>query len=343
VTAGSLWVLFESTSVGRAKEIIDHVSFPLLAAGATALLATSPFSALRWHLVLAAETTSPGPWTLLKIVLVGLFFNQVFPSSVGGDAVRAWRCHRLGIGAAAAIRSLVLDRVNGYSVLVMLYAAGLPVLLRSLPDARQRYGAVILLAAALCGLLAPFLIDYLPQKLLRYRLVAEFAALSHEGPPAVRLAGAVRGRFEPLCRHYGTYNPRLHAGGGESRCRSLLAQLGCHRTTGHAASACSNLPSRVGGARTRSCRPPHRVRNPGRGGAHYLAVGRRVPDPYRITRWFIVAHRLGHHTSDPQAEGARRRPARSIKLQPNQAQSLRRDTSGRTDESPGTRMCCSQG
>jgi len=50
VTAGSLWVLFESTSVGRAKEIIDHVSFPLLAAGATALLATSPFSALRWRL-----------------------------------------------------------------------------------------------------------------------------------------------------------------------------------------------------------------------------------------------------------------------------------------------------
>jgi uncharacterized membrane protein YbhN (UPF0104 family) len=181
VTAGSLWVLFESTSVGRAKEIIDHVSLPLLAAGATALLATSPFSALRWHLVLAAETTSPGPWTLLKIVLVGLFFNQVFPSSVGGDAVRAWRCHRLGIGVAAAIRSLVLDRVSGYFVLVMLFAAGLPVLLHRLPDARQRYGAVILLGAALCGLVAPFLIDYLPQKLLRFRLVAELAALSHEG------------------------------------------------------------------------------------------------------------------------------------------------------------------
>ena len=105
-------MLFESTSVGRAKELIDHVSFPLLAAGATALLAASPFSAVRWHLVLAAETTSPGPWTLLKIVLVGLFFNQLFPSGVGGDAVRAWRCHRLGIGVAAAIRSLVLDRVN---------------------------------------------------------------------------------------------------------------------------------------------------------------------------------------------------------------------------------------
>jgi uncharacterized membrane protein YbhN (UPF0104 family) len=89
------------------------------------LLATSPLSAFLWHIVLQAETTSPGPWTLLKIVLVGLFFNQVLPSGVGGDAVRAWRCHRLGIGAAAAIRSLVLDRVSGYLVLVVLFAASL--------------------------------------------------------------------------------------------------------------------------------------------------------------------------------------------------------------------------
>jgi hypothetical protein len=163
------------------KEFFGHLSLPLLVAGAMALLATSPFSALRWHIVLAAETTSPGPWTLLKIVLVGLFFNQVLPSGVGGDAVRAWRCHRLGIGAGAAIRSLVLDRVSGYKVTVALFAAGLPVLLHMLPDARQRYGVVLLLGAALCGLLALFLIDYLPRRLLHFRLVAELAALSREG------------------------------------------------------------------------------------------------------------------------------------------------------------------
>ena len=60
--------------LGHAKELVNHLSLPLLAVGVAALLATSPFSALRWHIVLAAETTSPGPWTLLKIVLVGLFF-----------------------------------------------------------------------------------------------------------------------------------------------------------------------------------------------------------------------------------------------------------------------------
>jgi uncharacterized membrane protein YbhN (UPF0104 family) len=176
-----LWALLARADLSYAKELIAHVSLPLLAAGAAALLATSPFSALRWHVVLAAETTSPGPWILLKIVLVGLFFNQVLPSGVGGDAVRAWRCHQLGVSVAAAIRSLVLDRVSGYFVLVVLFAAGLPVLLRLLPDAHQRYGLVLLLGATLGGLFALFLMDRLPRRLLRFRLVAELAALSRQG------------------------------------------------------------------------------------------------------------------------------------------------------------------
>jgi uncharacterized membrane protein YbhN (UPF0104 family) len=181
VTAGLLWALLARADLSHAKELIAHVSLPLLGAGAAVLLATSPFSALRWHVVLAAETTSPGPWPLLKIVLVGLFFNQVLPTGVGGDAVRAWRCHRLGIGAGAAIRSLLLDRVSGYFVLVVLFAAGMPVLLHILPDPRQRYGLVLLFGAALCALFALFLMDRLPRRLLRFRPLAELAALSRQG------------------------------------------------------------------------------------------------------------------------------------------------------------------
>jgi hypothetical protein len=56
-----LWALLSRLDLSRVKELFDHLSLPLLAAGAAALLATSPFSALRWHVVLLAETTSPGP------------------------------------------------------------------------------------------------------------------------------------------------------------------------------------------------------------------------------------------------------------------------------------------
>lgn len=89
-----------------------------------ALLAARPFSALRWHIVLAPVTPSPRPWTLLKIVLAGLFFLQVLPPGVGGDPVRAWCCHRLAVGAGGAIRSVALDRASGYVVIVVLFAVG---------------------------------------------------------------------------------------------------------------------------------------------------------------------------------------------------------------------------
>jgi glycosyltransferase 2 family protein len=114
---------------------------------------------------------------LLKIVFVGLFFNQLLPTGVGGDAVRAWRCSKLGIGLGTAMRSILLDRVWGYTVLAVLYIAILPGLLHVLPQARERVGVV----AVLTALLALVSLDYLPRPLLRLRVIAPLAELSREG------------------------------------------------------------------------------------------------------------------------------------------------------------------
>jgi hypothetical protein len=43
VTAGLLWALLAHVDFSHVKEIVGHLSLPLLAAGAMALLATSPF------------------------------------------------------------------------------------------------------------------------------------------------------------------------------------------------------------------------------------------------------------------------------------------------------------
>ena len=179
-TAGLLWALATRVDFGRAVEIMGQASLPLLAATLVALLTATFFVSLRWHLILSAEVPSPGVGTLLKIVFVGLFFNQVLPTGVGGDAVRAWRCRKLGIGLGAAIRSILLDRACGYLVLVVVYAASLPSLLDILPEVRQRGGVVAVLGAALLGLLAFLFLDRLPRAILRLRVIAPLAKLSRE-------------------------------------------------------------------------------------------------------------------------------------------------------------------
>jgi uncharacterized membrane protein YbhN (UPF0104 family) len=167
--------------LGRAADLMGHASLPLLAMTLTALWAANLIVALRWHLILSAAAPSPGPATLLKLVFVGLFFNQVLPTGVGGDAVRAWRCSKLGIGLGAAVRSILLDRAWGYAVLVILYVAVLPSLLRVLPETWERAGVVAVLAAALVGLLALVSLDRLPRPLSGLRVIAPFAELSRQG------------------------------------------------------------------------------------------------------------------------------------------------------------------
>ena len=179
-TAGLLWALATRVDLSRAAQMMGHVALPLLAAALVVLLMTSLIIALRWHAILSAETPSPGPSALLKIVLVGLFFNQLLPTGVGGDAVRAWRCRKLGIGLGAAIRSILLDRACGYMVLVLVYAASLPSLLNILTDPWQRGVVMAVLGAGLLGLAALFLLDHLPRPLMGLRLIAPIAELSRE-------------------------------------------------------------------------------------------------------------------------------------------------------------------
>jgi glycosyltransferase 2 family protein len=175
-----LWVLATRIDLSQAIQIMGQAALPLMAAALIVLLATSAVVALRWHLILSAEAPSPGPAVLLKVVLVGMFFNQVMPTGVGGDAVRVWRCCKLGIALGAAVRSILLDRACGYLVLVLVYAASLPGLLRILADPRQKAVVVAVLGAGLLGLVGLLLLDYLPRSVMSLRPIAPLAQLSRE-------------------------------------------------------------------------------------------------------------------------------------------------------------------
>src|SRR5262244_1891176 len=157
---------------------MGQAALPFLAGGLVVLLATSAVVAVRLHLILSTEAASPGPAVLLKIVLVGLFFNQVLPTGVGGDAVRVWRCSKVGIGLGVALRSILLDRACGYLVLIAAYAASLSTLLHTLADPRQKALVVVMLGAGLLGLVALFVVDRLPRPLLNLRVIAPLAELS---------------------------------------------------------------------------------------------------------------------------------------------------------------------
>jgi glycosyltransferase 2 family protein len=61
-----------------------------------------------------------------QITFIATFFNQVLPSTVGGDGVRIWLLARKGVGWASATYSVLADRVVGLVVLALIVIACLP-------------------------------------------------------------------------------------------------------------------------------------------------------------------------------------------------------------------------
>jgi hypothetical protein len=82
--------------------------------------------ALRWREI-SADCGAPLAITqAFRFNLIGAFFNQTLPSSIGGDAVRLWLVARGGAGWRAATYSIFVERAIGLIALAVVIVASLP-------------------------------------------------------------------------------------------------------------------------------------------------------------------------------------------------------------------------
>lgn len=77
----------------------------------------------RWQLLLRAQGVDVPFGSLLRSFLVGVFFNNLLPSTIGGDAVRAWDSSRAA-GKSKAIAVVLIDRFLGLLTLMLFAAVG---------------------------------------------------------------------------------------------------------------------------------------------------------------------------------------------------------------------------
>jgi glycosyltransferase 2 family protein len=106
---------------------------------------------LRWRIV-GEECGAPLPLRqAMRYNVIGAFFNQTLPSSIGGDAVRLWLVARAGAGWRAATYSIFVDRAVGLIALAILIVASLPWSSRLIADAYGRSALTLIDFAALAG------------------------------------------------------------------------------------------------------------------------------------------------------------------------------------------------
>ena len=106
---------------------------------------------LRWREV-SAECGAPLTIMLaMRFNMIGTFFNQTLPSSIGGDAVRLWLVARAGAGWRAATYSIFVDRAIGLIALAIIIVASLPWSYNLIADPQGRWALLLVDFAALAG------------------------------------------------------------------------------------------------------------------------------------------------------------------------------------------------
>ena len=106
---------------------------------------------LRWREI-SAECGAPlATRQAMRFNLIGTFFNQTLPSSIGGDAVRLWLVARGGAGWRAATYSIFVDRAIGLIALAIIIVASLPWSYSLISDPHGRSALLFVDFAALAG------------------------------------------------------------------------------------------------------------------------------------------------------------------------------------------------
>jgi uncharacterized membrane protein YbhN (UPF0104 family) len=118
--------------------------------------------ALRWREISGLCGAPLTDMQAFRYNMIGSFFNQTLPSSIGGDAVRLWLVNRTGAGWRAATYSILTDRAIGLIALALIIVASLPWSYGMIGDSNGRLALVFVDFAALAGGLGFLLLGHLP-------------------------------------------------------------------------------------------------------------------------------------------------------------------------------------
>ena len=168
ITVGLLVWLATEVDLHEVRDRLGAIGIPGAVAAALVLAMLIPATAARWGVVQHAIAAPLSLATLLRLSLVGLFFNQVLPAPVGGDAMRIWGATRAGLTLGKATSGVLLERLWGL-VTLLLFAA--PVWPWLLPATAPRIGlAAASSFAAVVGLVGVLVVLRLAPSTIAVRM-----------------------------------------------------------------------------------------------------------------------------------------------------------------------------
>lgn len=181
VSAVLLYLATRLVDFGALRDRLSRVNLGWIAFGVVVLIFQIAVASLRWRQI-ADHVRAPLTFSnSLRYTLIGAFFNQALPSTVGGDASRIWLLARSAGSWRAATYSVLIDRAVGLIWLAVLVFVCLPWSLRLIANPVGRATLILIGSGAILGPATLFLIAWLGRSFFRrWRVTQHLVELAGE-------------------------------------------------------------------------------------------------------------------------------------------------------------------
>ena len=149
VSTGLILALVWNVEWNEVRSHIHEFS-PIPALGAILLLALQyPVSAWKWQQSLKLHGVDYPLGYLLRVICIAFFFNNFLPTTIGGDAYRAYRTFEHADRPAYPISSIIVERALGLVALALLgYISAIALVATGILHYKQE----LILASAVMGI-----------------------------------------------------------------------------------------------------------------------------------------------------------------------------------------------
>lgn len=162
ISGGLLYWAFRSVDLRAVAGHLARLDAFWVAAGLAALLLQIAIAGQRWSWIAARLGAALSAVRAARYTLVGTFFNQALPSTVGGDAMRVWLLGRADRQWKRAVYSVIVDRAAGVGFLAVIVAACLPWSLDLIAAHEGRAAVMLIGVGGVAGLAAGLALGFVP-------------------------------------------------------------------------------------------------------------------------------------------------------------------------------------
>ena len=180
VSFGFFYILFNKFNLYDIFEIIKKSQVNFLFLTILTLVLQIILAIYRWHQLLKLKKINISIIQCLKLFWIGLFFNQVLPSTIGGDAVRAYMLIKRGYNIGIATISILLDRMFGLIGLLILLIIVIPFFLNLLPNILDQLEIYFIMIILVIGVTSIFFLDFFIQKFIKFKFVQIISTLAKD-------------------------------------------------------------------------------------------------------------------------------------------------------------------